>query len=59
MPKILLQLGQITTGKVFKYLSFRKHMENLCQNANYKVHALRCIRKYLTVKKAKLLAKLH
>ena len=30
-------------------------MENLCRNAQYKLHALRRIRKYLTLDKAKLL----
>ena len=38
-----------------KHLSFKKHIENLCRNANLKPHALRRIRKYLTVEKAKLL----
>ena len=23
-----------------KHLSFKKHIENLCRNANYKLHAL-------------------
>ena len=27
-----------------KNLSFKKHIENLCRNANYKLHALRCIK---------------
>ena len=34
---------------------FKKHIENLCWNANYKLHALRCMRKFLAVEKAKLL----
>ena len=38
-----------------KHLDFKKHIENLCQNANYKLHALRRMRTYLAVKKAKLL----
>ena len=38
-----------------KHFSFKKHIESLCQNANYKLHAPRHIRKYLTVEKAKLL----
>ena len=38
-----------------KALSFKKHIENLCRNAQYKLHALRRIRKYLTLDKAKLL----
>ena len=38
-----------------KALNFKKHIENLCRNAQYKLHALRRIRKYLTLDKAKLL----
>ena len=38
-----------------KYLDFKKYIENLCWNANYKLHTLRRIRKYLAVEKAKLL----
>ena len=34
------------------HLSFKKHIENLCLNANYILHALRRIRKYLTVEEA-------
>ena len=37
-----------------KHLDFKKHIEN-CQNANYKLHALRRMRKNLAVEKAKLL----
>ena len=40
-----------------KYLSFKKHIENLCSNGNYKLYAVRHIRKYLTAEKAKLLGK--
>ena len=36
-------------------LSFKKHIENLCRTAQHKLHALRRIRKYLTLDKAKLL----
>ena len=36
-------------------LNFKKHFENLCRTAQYKLHALRRIRKYLTLDKAKLL----
>ena len=58
---IALQSGQLilknqiicVTGKNFK---FKKHIENLCRNSNYKLHALMCIRKYLTVEKPKLLS---
>ena len=38
-----------------KALNFKKHIENLCRTAQYKLHALRRIRKYLTLDKAKLL----
>ena len=47
-----VELLVITTDK---HLSFKKHIENLCWNANYKFHALRRIRKYLTAEKAKQL----
>ena len=40
---------------VDKHLDFKKYIENLCWNANYKLHALRRMRKYLAVEKAKLL----
>ena len=33
----------------------KKHIENLCRTVQYKLHALRRIRKYLTLDKAKLL----
>ena len=38
-----------------KPLNFKKHIENLCHAAQYKLHFLRRIRKYLTLDKAKLL----
>ena len=38
-----------------KKLTFKKHIEILCCNAQYKLHALRRIRKFLTVEKAKVL----
>ena len=38
-----------------KALNFKKHIEHLCRAAQYKLDALRRIRKYLTVDKAKLL----
>ena len=37
-------------------LKFKKHVDNLCRNASYKLDALRRIRKFLTVEKAKMLA---
>ena len=36
-----------------KHLDFKKHIENLCWNASYKLHALRRMRKYLAVEKIK------
>ena len=35
-------------------LIFNEHIDNLCRTANYKLHALRRIRKYLSLEKAKL-----
>ena len=37
-------------------LKFKKHVEDLCKKASYKLHALRRIREYLTVEKARILA---
>ena len=34
-------------------LNFNEHIDNLCRTANYKLHALRRIRKYLSLEKAK------
>ena len=42
---------------VDKALNFKKHINNLCRTAQYKLHALIRIRKYLTLDKAKLLGK--
>ena len=39
-----------------KHLDFKKHIENLCWNANYKLHAVLRMRKNLVVEKAKLLS---
>ena len=39
-----------------KALNFKKHIGNLCRTAQYKLHILRRIRKYLTLDKAKLLS---
>ena len=36
-------------------LTFNEHIDNLCRTANYKLHALRRIRKYLSLEEAKLL----
>ena len=36
-------------------LTFKNHVDMLCSTANYKLHALRRIRKYLTLEKTKLL----
>ena len=37
-------------------LKFKKQIENLCKKASFKLHALRRIRKFLTVEKARILA---
>ena len=37
-------------------LKFKKHIENLCKKASFKLHALRRIRKFLTLEKARTLA---
>ena len=37
-------------------LKFKKHTEELCKKSSYKLHALRRIRGYLTVKKARIFA---
>ena len=37
-------------------LKFKKHIEDLCKKASYKLHALRRISRYLTVEKARILA---
>ena len=38
-----------------KQLNFSTHIEKLYRNAQYKLHALRRIRKYLSLKKVKML----
>ena len=38
-----------------KKLTFKQHIENLCQKAQFKLHALRHIRKLLTIETAKIL----
>ena len=35
-------------------LKFKKHIEDLCKKASYKLHALRRIRGYLAVEKARI-----
>ena len=37
-------------------LKFKKHIEDLCKKASYRIHALRRIRGYLAVEKARILA---
>ena len=38
-----------------KKLNFSKHIDKLCRNAQYQLHALRRIRKCLSIEKAKML----
>ena len=62
---IILNINQIKVDKSQKVvllgltidnrLTFKDHDDMLCSTANYKPHALRRIRKYLTVEKTKLL----
>ena len=40
---------------IYNRLTVKDHVDMLCGTANYKLHALRRIKKCLTVKKAKLL----
>ena len=42
-------------GMIGKNLTFKKHIDNLVRKAQYKLHALRRIRKFLTIEKAKIL----
>ena len=37
-------------------LKFNKHIKDLCKRASFKLHALRRIRKYLGIEKARILA---
>ena len=37
------------------FLTFKEHIDNLCRTANYRLHASRRIRKYLSLETAKLL----
>ena len=37
-------------------LKFKKHIENLCKKASFKLHAMRRTHKFLTVEKARILA---
>ena len=49
--------GDVTLLSVMneKNLTFKKHIDNLVCKAQYQLHALRRIRKFLTVEKAKIL----
>ena len=48
----LALMGHHTTDNL---LTFNEHIDNLCRTANYKLHALRRIRQYLSLERAKLL----
>ena len=37
-------------------LKFKKHINELCRKASYKLHALQSVRKYLSVDEARMLA---
>ena len=47
----VVQLGLTINNQ----LTFKDHVNMLCSTTNYKLQALRRIKKYLTLKKAKLL----
>ena len=47
----VLRLGIITDKK----LNLKQHTENLCWKAQYKLHGLRRIKKFLTIEKANTL----
>ena len=65
LPKYCLTIGSINVKKsdhvellgitIDKHLNFKKNIDNLFRDANYKLHALSHIRKYLTIKNTKLL----
>ena len=38
-----------------KKLAFKQYVANLCRKAQYKLHAMRVIRKFLTIEKSKML----
>ena len=38
-----------------KKLTFKQHIENLCRKAQYKLHVLRRMRNFLTIKNVKIL----
>ena len=40
---------------IYKNLTFKKHIDNSVCKTQYKLHALRHIRKFLTIEKAKIL----
>ena len=64
-PKYCLTIGRITVKEadqidllrrtIEKHLSFKKHIQKIFRNVNYKLHAHRSIGKYIAVEKAKLL----
>ena len=54
---ILSKNEVILLGVTIDYeLKFNKHIEDLCKRASFKLHALRRIRKYLGIEKARILA---
>ena len=50
-----LNLVELLGITIDEHLDFEKYIENLCWNANCKLHALRRMRKYVAGEKAKLL----
>ena len=41
--------------KIVKKRTFKQHIDNICRKAQYKLNALRCIRNFFTIEKAKML----
>ena len=56
--KVILSSSEVKLlGITIDYeLKFKKHINELCRKASYKLHALQRIRRYLSVHKARLLA---
>ena len=42
-------------SKIVKKRTFKQHIDNICRKAQYKLNALRCIRNFFTIEKAKML----
>ena len=64
-PSVMLKIGSISIKETKKVtllgitiderLTFKDHISNVCRTANFKLHALRRIRSYISEEKAKIL----